>query len=113
MVVIPPVRFSQAGCRDGVLQVGIDVGEALLEPPDVLTDVALDRPTRKAEAILLGGEHLDDLATACQETLEAHRGVVRQWPWLVRTRCAKSARMRASSASVFANCPMALAKSRT
>ena len=45
--------------RDGVLQVAIDVPEALLEPSDVLADVALDRPTGKAESVLLGREHVD------------------------------------------------------
>ena len=68
--------------RDGVLQVAIDVGQALLEPPDVLADVALDRPPGKAQPVLLGGEHVDDLAATRQQALEELRSLVREWAGL-------------------------------
>jgi hypothetical protein len=45
--------------RDGLLPVAIDIGQAFLEPPDVLGDVALDVAAGDAEPVLLGGEHLE------------------------------------------------------
>jgi hypothetical protein len=79
----------------------------------VLPDIALDRAACEAEAILFGGEHVDDLPAPREQALQELRGLVGERTGSGRTRWAKSASMLASSASVLASCPMAFAKSRT
>lgn len=69
-------------------------------------------PGREAEAILLCGQHLQQLPAAREERVEqlGHRAGERAAAG--RTRSAKRARIAASIASVFASCPVPLAKSR-
>ena len=75
-----PIRLGlvERARRDGVLQVPLDVGEPLLDPADVLRDVALDGAAREAQPILVGGEHLDQRPAAGQQTLQELRGVIRE-----------------------------------
>jgi len=59
------------------VHVVIDIVESLFEPADVLEEVALDGRTGEAEAILLGGEHADQLATSGEQAVEDLRRFVR------------------------------------
>ena len=68
---------ERARCH-GVLQIAVHIGEPFLEPADVLGEIALHRAAGEAEAILLGGEHVDDLPTAGEQAFEQLGRFIRQ-----------------------------------
>jgi hypothetical protein len=61
---------------DGVVQIGVDVGESFFEPADVLLDVLCHRSRGAIEAVLLSDEYLDELAPAGQESIELSQRLV-------------------------------------
>ncbi len=95
------------------MEIVIRFPQATLEEADVLLEIATDQRPRHHQAVALGGEHLDKLAPPGEQRVERVSRLVGQGPGAGRTCSAKRARIWASSASVFANCPVARAKSRT
>src|SRR3990170_801781 len=63
VVLLSPDRAR----ADGLSQVPIQVGQAPLKPADVFQDVGAHRPGRCPQAVLLGYQHLHQLAPPCQE----------------------------------------------
>ena len=76
-IVLRPVEGTRG---DGGGEVAVDVGQAFFQPADVRGDVPLDGPAGEAEAILLGGEHLEQLPPAGEQGVEELGGLVRQGP---------------------------------
>jgi len=67
--------IERTGAQDAV-EIVIDVAEALLEPANVLEQIALDDAAGEAEAILLGRKPVDQLSTPRQDTVEELSGLV-------------------------------------
>ena len=72
-------------CQTGLLrmspvEVGVHVIELTLKPAHVLLDALLDSRQREAEPILLGGDHVDDLAPAPYDRVERTGILVGQDP---------------------------------
>src|SRR3954464_10987539 len=76
LLVAPGGRAAHAG-----VDLGIDLGELLLEGADAAGDALLDAPHGGAAlAVPLGDDHLDDLAPAGDEVGEELRRLVGQGP---------------------------------
>ncbi len=56
---------------DQLVEFGVDVGELALEPTDVLIDALLDSWKGEAESIVLGRDHVDDLAPAPDDRVQS------------------------------------------
>jgi hypothetical protein len=66
------------------VQVIVHLPESALEEADVLLEIAADRSAGQGQAVLLSGEHLDELPASGEERLEGGERVVGQraglWP---------------------------------
>jgi hypothetical protein len=68
---------------NGVTQVGVDALELVLKPRDVSLDLLFDVGVDGlAQAIGLGGDHVDDLPAAGNMRFKAAERGVRDWTWL-------------------------------
>ncbi len=109
VVLLPPEGTWPNGCG----QVLVKVSHAPFQPGDVGLDLLWDLAWGLAPASVLRHEPLHELAAPRQlsgQLLSLSIGPRPRGGW---TASANWAQTRASSVSVFARCPMALAKSRT
>src|SRR5690606_7016199 len=67
--------------RDGPLQIAIDVGQEPLEIADMRLDLLRDRRTCSRQTLLLGDEHVHNLAAPREVSLEVTRSFVRKRPY--------------------------------
>jgi hypothetical protein len=65
---------------DGLAELLVDAFQAFAQPRDVRLDVGADGCRCGPAAVLLSGEHLDQLAAACYQGTQCPRGGIRQWP---------------------------------
>ncbi len=65
-----PLGGPERAVVDTGVEILIDIMELSFEPTDVLLDAFLDGLEGKAEAVLLCGDHVDDLASPCDDSTE-------------------------------------------
>src|SRR6266702_424443 len=78
IVLGPP----QGAGAHGLVQITIDPAELALEPANVVGETAPDGAAREAQPILLGDQHLDELAPPRDQGFQALAGLIRQRPGL-------------------------------
>jgi hypothetical protein len=105
-ILLPPDRTLP----ERLGQVGVGLVQGPFQPDDVGPQLFANHHAGAGHAVLLRREHLDELATARDQGRQLLRLGSGQGSG--RTTSAKWANTCASSASVFANRPVALAKSR-
>ena len=92
----------------------VELGEFLLQGFAQPGDAARKAMVADAEcALTFGGNHLDDLAPACDQIGKTSCHLIRQLPKLRLAASAKCAITAASIGSVLARLPRAIAKART
>src|SRR3954470_4826150 len=109
VVFLAPDRAFANRCG----QVIVDLLEPLPKPLHVLADTTAEIRRRRALPVLLRDEHLDELPPPRDESGESLSLLVGSIRGSGCTASAKCASTAASSASVLASLPVALAKSRT